>query len=382
MLNIHIAFNSITNASRLRKETSSLIKLGIVDKILVVGIHDTDLLNYEEIDNQIAIIRLRIIKQKPGYNFILRKVVALIRICQFLLYSLWAILKRKPQVISCHNLVLLPVAVIAKYLIGAKLVYTPHELETERQGLKSFNKFLAKLNEKIFIRFANQVVVVCEPIGDWYVKEYNLDNVSVVQNVPYNPYIDSPLSKKHYFREEFGIPEEHIIFIYQGIISNIRGCTELIDNFKEVSKDRHLIMMGFGDLVPYLESVSEEYPNIHFKEAVSIEKIIEYTSSADVGFFYIPFAVSTSYRYSLPNKFFEYLIGGLPVIVSESLEYLSSIIQQNHIGWVLSNDKKDFINLINNIDREHIMSMCEKVESYAQRNSWQFEEKKFKYIYI
>jgi glycosyltransferase involved in cell wall biosynthesis len=140
-------------------------------------------------------------------------------------------------------------------------------------------------------------------------------------------------------------------------------------------------MMGYGDMVSYLKETVEKYPNIHYKEAVPVNEIIAYTSSTDVGVHYLPFSLSMSYRFSLPNKFFEYLIGSLPIIVSNSLEYLSKIIKDNNLGWVLSNDKEEFINFINSIDKKQIESKQEDAFLYAKRNGWQFEEKILKEIY-
>ena len=377
--NIHIFFSSIENESRLMKETASLIKLGLVDHILILGKNEGHLPKYQTIDENRQIIRATMIKNSKNYGSITKKIIGLIRLSQYLFFVLWTIVKIRPAFISCHNLLLLPLGSITKVISGAKLIYTPHELETERTGLKAKVKKLAKLNEKIFIRFADKVMVVCEPIAKWYETTYGINCVFVLPNAPHNPYINKPLIRTKLLKEEFSIPDDHLIFIYQGVIDRTRGSVELIDNFKKIKKDRHLVMMGYGDTVPYLKEVSKENHNIHFKEAVDINKIIDYTSSADVGIFYIPFDISLSYRFSLPNKFYEYLIAGLPIIVSSNLEYLSNIIIKNDIGWVLPNDQHTFVAFVNSMNQTFIHS--KNVTSYANNSGWQLEEKVLEEVY-
>lgn len=363
------------------KETASLIDLQLVDEVIIIGKGEDNLLKYQVIDEKRKIVRVQLLPQRASYGSITRKVVGLIRIIQYMSSALWIIIKKRPVYISCHNLMLLPLASIAKWFSDAKLIYVPHELETEKTGLKGIYKKLAKRNERLFIRFADKIMVVCEPIADWYKKEYSIKNIYVLPNVPYNNYVNKDFSKTNYFRNEFNIPHDHLIFIYQGVIDSARGSIELINNFKKINPDKHLIMMGYGDTVPFLKEIAEITPNIHFKQAVPVNEIINYTSSADVGIFYLPFDISLSYRYSLPNKFYEYLIGGLPIVVSENLEYLSKKISDSMLGWVLSCDQKEFIEFINSIDKNHIAHRQSNILPYALRCGWQFEDNILKEVY-
>ncbi|MFY7964198.1 MAG: glycosyltransferase family 4 protein [Chitinophagaceae bacterium] len=380
-LNIHIFFSTIENESRLMKETGSLVSLNLVDEILIIGKGEDFLKRSEKVDEKREILRLSLLKQNGAISSPIRRVKGLIRIFQFNFKVLYLIIKKRPAFISCHNLMLLPIASIAKFFSRAKLIYTPHELETERTGLTTLNKKLSKLSESFFIRFANKVLVVCDPIKDWYFKIYNLKNIFVLPNLPYNPFINTTLYRTNWLRKEFNIPDEHYLFIYQGVIDKARGCADLIENFKNAKTDRHLIFMGYGSMVEELKQMTLHCKNIHYKPAVAVNQIINFTSSADIGIFYIPTEITLSYKFSLPNKFFEYLMAGLPVIVSENLEYLSQKIYANKLGWVLSSEKKDFIERINSITKKEIQEIQEHVLPYAKQNGWQFEEKILNEVY-
>lgn len=378
--NIHCFLSPMLNESRVLKETKSLIQLKLVNEIRILAYWERGLKKQEKIDEDREIVRLMTIPKTLSLkNSLFRKIVAFIGLIEINIKYLFHIYRYKSDFISCHNLMLLPICATGKLITKSKLLYVPHELETERTGLDGLLKKVSKIVEKKFINYADKIMVVCEPIAKWYRANYNLNNVFVLRNVPYNPYINKPLVKSNKLREIFNIPDDHLVFIYQGIISESRGCFDLIEIFKKSDTDRHLILMGFGDLVPYLINISNEYDNIHYKESVPVNEIIEYTSSADVGMFFLPFEISLSYRYSLPNKFFEYLLGGLPVIVSDNLEYLASIVSNDDLGWVVEDNNSSLHKLINSLVKNSLPKS--NIENYTKNIGWRIEDKILKEIY-
>ncbi len=379
--NIHCFLSPMLNESRVLKETNSLIKLGLVSEIKILGYWEPELDLKEQIDNDREINRLTsLIKKVKLQKSLLRKAIALISFLELNIKYLIHILRYKPDFISCHNLILLPVCVLGKKLTGGKLIYVPHELETEKTGLSGSLKKVSVYIERMFFKHADKTIVVCEPIAEWYRSEYNANNVYVLRNVPFNPFVDKPLVRSQKLRDEFGILESDIIFIYQGIIDRARGCKEILDSFTNVNINRHIIMMGYGDMEDYIIEMSSKFKNIHYKPAVPIDQIIEFTSSADVGIFFLPFDISLSYRHSMPNKFFEYLMGGLPVIVSDNLEYLSDEIRKNNIGWVLEGNQKALKDFVNNLSYKEIQS--KQTNQYADSVGWQIEHEILKQVYI
>ena len=59
-----------------------------------------------------------------------------------------------------------------------------------------------------------------------------------------------------------------------------------------------------------------------------------WTSSADIGLTVLPPDYSLSIRLCLPNKFFEYIMAGLPIL-SSNLDAISNIIHLYRVGYVL-----------------------------------------------
>lgn len=376
--NLHCFISPLSNESRLLKETNSLIKLRLVDEVKVLGYWLPGLSETQNIDKFRIIFRFKLLSKIIKTNILpFKRVLAFVSFFQFNVKILYFSLKYKPHFISCHNLELLPVCVFMKIYLNTKLIYVPHELETERTGLFGIKKKISKITEKLLIKYVTNTIVVCEPIANWYRNRYLLGNIFVLRNMPSkNNFTINNSSNK--FRELFNIPQKEMIFVYQGVISDNRGIIETIQNFIKLTTRKHLILMGYGELVPYVKEMTKIYYNIHFLDAVPIDEIINYTSSADVGLFFIPKSdLSLSYKLSLPNKFYEYLNAGLPVIVSDSLEYLSEIIFNNDIGWVIGNHSSDFIELIDTLN----FSSLKTINQYKNNLCWEDDEFILKEVY-
>jgi glycosyltransferase involved in cell wall biosynthesis len=91
--------------------------------------------------------------------------------------------------------------------------------------------------------------------------------------------------------------------------------------------------MGNGELEPLIREYVEKYDNIYVQEAVDPHVVLQYTASADVGVSYID-NPSLNDRFCLPNKLFEYVMAGLPVIVNDAPE-MSRVVKQHQIGFVM-----------------------------------------------
>ena len=83
------------------------------------------------------------------------------------------------------------------------------------------------------------------------------------------------------------------------------------------------------------------YKNIYFHKAVSPDVLLDYTSSADFGISTIEDSC-LSYRYCLPNKMFEYLMAGIPVIVSNLYE-MKRLVESNMVGTVAKENTSDVL---------------------------------------
>lgn len=379
--NIHLFLSPIINESRLIKEASYLLENKIFDAVEVVGLWDIGLNAFDKTPSGLEITRcVTQIKRMRAKGFFkdssfLRKAMAAFGVVEYFFIAARRVKSQKPSHISVHNLFLLPIGVTLCLAFKSKLIYVPHELETNRTGLNGVSKIVAKWVEATFIKYSSSVITVCQPIANWYIDNYHLSNVHVVRNMPRICDLEAPGFSDSTFHEKFKIPEDTLIYIYQGLIEKSRGCEFVRDAF--IGVDSHIVFMGYGS---YVQSVLlTGKPNIHYQKSVSMSLITTYTAMADIGIFVAHGSLSCSYEMALPNKFFEYLHAGLPVLVSSNFKYFASIVEKNAIGWVI--DSSDLSNFITHFSKNDLIKIKKNVYEYAKNCVWEFDAKIYHEIY-
>jgi glycosyltransferase involved in cell wall biosynthesis len=138
--------------------------------------------------------------------------------------------------------------------------------------------------------------------------------------------------------------------------------------------------MGYGPLKDEIKSLSKDFDNIFFHEAVDPDVLVDYTSSADVGILLYENTCLNHY-FCLPNKIFEYTMAGLPVIVS-NLHEISNFVKTHENGFVLlKNDKDSLKKTIKKISSNNIDEMKISIPQLQKKYNWNNQEKKLLEIY-
>jgi glycosyltransferase involved in cell wall biosynthesis len=375
-INLHIYKSDIKHESRIFKMTRTLAENGIENDIHIVGIGNGESPEYERIDEHRIIWRVNVKKPLP-----------IPKAKSYLYFKDWKTkIERKYKnedisVIQSNSIEDLPIGVSLKRThLGAKLVYDCHELETEKNGLHGFQKILSKYRERKLISKADYVTVVGPSIANWYKQHYNPKNIDVIMNVPYRKDFENINGKPNrIFRDKFNIPGSSIIFLYQGILTAHRNVELLLEIFSNLTDRHHLVIMGYGNLEGKVLDYTQRYKNIHFNSAVPSSEIKTYTSGADVGVMVIN-DTYLSYYYMLPNKFFEYIFSGLPVLVSDYPD-VGAIVDKYDNGWKTNNSANSIKNLVTMISSDDILK--KKQGSFKAREDfgWEIEEKKLIHIY-
>lgn len=371
-LNVHIYPSPLQYESRILRITKTLIERAIVDQIMVLGIAENGLAIHENIDEARLVHR---IKLKCGRGGFLRSAL---RFFELHLRAILALRKEKIGMVNCHSLSVLPLCVVLKWLHRAKLIYEPHELETETATCTGFRKPISKWVERLLIGHAERVIVVSEFIASHYRQDYALPSVFVVLNAPELESANDD-SSNNLLHQQFNIPKSHLIFMYQGLLDEARGLNVLLSAFQLVSQDRHFVLMGFGPMEDEVRRIAVETPNIHFLPAVKTSEVIRYTRGADVGF--VPLTDDClNHQGALPNKLFHYLHVGLPIIVS-NLEEMGGIVDRYQCGWRMANDIVAIARCIDSVDEIAIENFRRGAIRARQDLHWGRETDKFDKIY-
>jgi glycosyltransferase involved in cell wall biosynthesis len=374
MLNLHIYPSNIKNETRILKITESLIDMGISNNIIIIGIKEKNLLEHEKIDKNRDIWRVPLKK----FSFLNWKIRKILRYLQWLWKIYFRFRKREIRMINCHSIFDLALGVVLKKRIRCKLIYDTHELETERNGLKGNLQKILKFVEKKSIKYVDHIFVVSDSIKNWYKETYELNNVTVIKNIPKKIRKKRELGK---LRRIFKIPDKSIIYIYQGIFLHGRGIGILLSLFSKEDINSHIIFMGYGELKDQIKDYESRYEKIHLLDAVSPDNIFKYTSGADIGISLIENSC-LSYYFSLPNKIFEYVFSGIPCLVSNFPD-MGSFIEENKCGWVSEVNEDSVYLFIKNMLKKKIEKKKQNIRAILKRADfdWEFEQEKIKKVY-
>lgn len=250
-----------------------------------------------------------------------------IRLFFFLLF-------RKASLLVSNDLdTLLPNYLIHK-LKKLPIVYDTHEYFTgvpELANRPRVRNFWKSMERRIFPKLKH-VITVNESIAALYSKEYGND-IMVVRNIPEKSKNVAVATKS-----ELGFPADKKIILLQGAGINVdRGAEEAIEAMQYID-DAILVILGDGDVVEELKSRAAKMGlerKVQFIPRQVPEKLCEYTTKADIGIT-LDKDTNVNYRYSLPNKLFDYIHAGVPVLASPLIE-IKKVVEKYNVGCFIEN---------------------------------------------
>ncbi len=293
---------------------------------------------------------------------------------------LYLLLAKADLLVSNDLDTLLPNYLIHK-LKGKPIVYDSHEYFTEVPELVSrprIQRVWKSIESRIFPNLED-VFTVNDSIADLFEKDYGL-RPKVVRNIPIKRDLKITAT-----RSELGLADHKKILILQGSGINIhRGSEEMVEAMRYLS-GVILLIVGGGDVIDTLKKMAKEEGingKVIFLPKQPYDKLIQYTAVADLGLT-LDKNTNLNYRFSLPNKLFDYIHAGVPVISSD-LPEIRKIIDEYEIGdFIPDHNPKEIAKKIEEVlANEDLLEKWKKNINFAARNlSWQNEEKVLREIY-
>ncbi len=293
-------------------------------------------------------------------------------------------LKQKADVYHFHDPELIPVCLALK-TFGKKVVYDVHEHYPNSildkywipKNLRHAASKLFDIFEKVFVPFFDYVIYTTPIVGERY-KRLQV-KVERIENYPLLELSENFASN----------PQKNIIYL--GGMSKIRGITELIEAFGMVVKNHpiwELRLVGKAAPQSFAIEIQELIIKLNLEKNVKLIPWVPYeekerlSSQAYMGVVtYLPYANNTS---CLPNKLFDYMLVGLPVVASNFPLY-KEIIDRDKSGLIVNPSNPEEIAkaieyLIEHPDEAKKMGNNGK-KSVLEKYNWTNEERKLLAIY-
>lgn len=291
------------------------------------------------------------------------------------------------HIYHCHDLLTIIPGYIAAKANGSRIIYHSNELNLDTIGVlgREFERFIWKLIETALINRVDKVVTLNESIADTLVNRYHLKEYPViVRNCPRKP--KGGIRDNDLLRKKFHLSQQKKIVLYQGGLINGRGLFHLVESVKYFPEDAILIILGDGylksDLIQLAKKLHGLNRKIFFHNYVPSDKLLNYTASANVGVITYQ-CLCLNYYYVLPNKIFEYLMAGLPVIASNFPE-LKRLVNQFNVGELVDPESPEEIGkAVSKIisDKECYKKMHQNALKASKVYNWKNESKKLLNLY-
>lgn len=206
------------------------------------------------------------------------------------------------------------------------LVYDAHELYPEQRTFSRVQTRLCSEAEAKYINEASLVFAVNDSIAEEMARRYGIAKPIPLWNAIDPGQNFDPQAGHNLLRQKLQLSPQRRILLFQGGFAPYRNLENLILAMSRVrSSDVDLVLMGFGDHGEQLRTLARRRglleKRVHLLPAVPQSELLEHSASADLGVIPYPHVDLNSY-YCTPNKLFEFIQSGLPILANESPELI------------------------------------------------------------
>lgn len=256
-----------------------------------------------------------------------------------LIYGTKALVNVSADIYHAHDDTALPACYIAARLRRKRLVFDAHELPLVEPNITRW-RLLHTLSTRFLKSMMSRctgIITVSPPIIHELQRLYGGRTAKLIRNIPA---YQAPTASNR-LRQYLELDANTRIALYQGNLDS-RGLHRLILAARFIDPGIVVVMMGQGANQPDLEAlIAREGVRTRVKiiPAVPYAELLTWTASGDIGLVvYSPSSAPTmtpNIQMCLPNKLFEYLMAGLPVLASR-LDAVADIITTYDVGCIVN----------------------------------------------
>lgn len=362
---IMLRSNPIDPDVRLEKEAKTLANAG----------HDVTLVGWQRFGNApVQEKRHRYTIRRLKFRAPVEKGVILYLPIWWILALFW-LLKEDWDVVHAADLDTYVPAILAAKFRGKQLVYDIFDFYADLVVLPAYVRNCVAAFDIYLMRFADAVIVV-DPSRLRQIGKDGDNGINIVYN--------SPEDSRHLatmdIRKEQWKPFK---IFYAGILGEGRDFESVIHAAKEIG-DVLVEFAGFGYYAEYLRSISEQEPHVTFIGRIPYDDVISRTLQSDLLFaLYDPDVPNN--RYASPNKLFEAMMCGKPILISDGTA-MAEIVREEKCGFVVPYGDADAIkHAILTLKKNP--ALCKHLgkngrDAYEKKYNWEIMEERLLKIYV
>lgn len=195
--------------------------------------------------------------------------------------------------------------------------------------------FARKIERFMLGKYVDYAISVCEPIIQ-SLKHYGVENTEMVMNCrDLDDYSSVPQSTISELRHKL-VKKDELMVLYIGSIGNDRGLKDLVEIYRGEDKilDRSILVLGgMGYLEDRLKACIKGMSNVEWVGYVPGRQLVEYNLASDIMVVLFNPA-KRSQRVCLPNKLFEAMSAGKPIIVCKGTE-AAKLVEKEDCGLIV-----------------------------------------------
>lgn len=285
------------------------------------------------------------------------------------------------DVVHCHDWLTLPFGRQLARALGARLVYDSHEYfagaaRGGRQDLRARMRYRIRLwREAWALRHVDLLVTVSPTIARWFFERRKFRNpVLVLNNMPDWQACSRPDTG---LRARLGVPQDALLLVHGG---NIRFQTRRVDIVVDALArvdDCHLLCVGTGEdgRLKEMARARGVADRVHHLPAVPYGQLGDVLAACDIGLSILQPGVP-NHEAALPNKLFEYLAAGIPVLGSP-LEQQRSYLEDQGVGWTMAALSADACADALRSARSQLQAVKTRVAGQRERYVWNSQDAAF-----
>lgn len=267
-------------------------------------------------------------------------------------------------------------ATLIKLLLGKKVIYDIYDFYVDAFSVPEKAKPFIKMIDLCIISFVDAVILTNESRLE-QIRGSRPKRIEIIHNTPEEVIpknLELPIN--HQKKQDYSIT-----VAYVGILQDGRLLLEVLDIFKRNS-GWQLIVAGFGKYKNHFIEAAMKHNNIIFLGKVSYERSLSVSNYADLLFATYDPRIP-NHRYSSPNKIYEAMMLGKPIIVCNNTG-IDNLIVEQEIGWAIDYSSVAFEATVRDfvLNKDNALIIKEKSKfSYHKNYKWKIMSERLLVLY-